>query len=982
MKSQSLDIFNDPARWLAVPSGQAELKLSSKRGALRMDFDFKGGRGFVVARHEISRSMPSDFVIRFMLRGDGPVNHFEIKLADASGKNVWRHERKDFHLPARSRAMKIASHEFEFAWGPAGGGEIRQLGAIEFAIVAGEGGKGSVWLSDLRIDDHSLTEAPALAFSSARRKPEASVTEAANWLPEPTDKRPWLSIDMHESRLLGGLIIEWQDHAPPGGFRICGSTSGSRWRTLRIVKQAGGSRSYVYLPKTKARHVRLELSASVGVRAVRWQGFEFSRSIEAFWHHIAASEPRGWHPRWLVREQSLWTPVGVPNGSSCALINEEGMIEVAEGSFSVEPFVCIGGRLFTWTDVRVRQELRGGWRPVPSVFWETDDWTLQIEAATLSDGALRVRHRFLNRTRQSQRVRLLIALRPFQVTPPWQHFRNVGGVSCIHDLAWTDGAVRVNDSATIVPDTSEVLFGAMTFDEGALVSRLAGGDLPDSSRVHDDFGFASGVLAFDFTLPPLEEKQIGWSTALASSSADPWQNKLPEHQLSGASWAADAIHAMLTATAHILITRSGPALQPGPRRYTRSWIRDGTIMSAALLRMGCADEVREFIRWYAPFQREDGFIPCCVDRDGPDWLVEHDSHGQFIALIAAYVRFTGDTPLLDEMWPRIRKAVAFIEAIIEPGGLLPISASHEGYLAQPVHSYWDDFWAVRGLRDAADLAARLDDRAKAARWHEAAEKLSAALFGSMESTRANKQLDYIPGSLEWADFDPTATANAITLLDLPREMNRAAIDWTFDQYLADWRKKRRGELEWSNYSPYEIRIIGALVRLGRRDDALELLRFFLSDRRPLAWNQWPEIAWRDPRSPGHIGDVPHTWIGAEYVLAAQSLFAYESETLNALVIAAGLAPEWLDGDGVRVTDLPLGCGALSFSMRAFPDGLILCEISKGVTLPGGGILLRPPMRQPSWRVTINDAIADLHGTDEIRIVELPATIAIHPDAHA
>src|SRR6202049_3294963 len=93
------------------------------------------------------------------------------------------------------------------------------------------------------------------------------------------------------------------------------------------------------------------------------------------------------------------------------------------------------------------------------------------------------------------------------------------------------------------------------------------------------------------------------------------------------------------AAAHIRVTRSGRALQPGPRRYTRSWIRDGAMMSAALLRMGRTEEVREFIRWDAPYQRDDGFVPCCVDREGVDWLVEHDSHGQLVALIADYYRF-------------------------------------------------------------------------------------------------------------------------------------------------------------------------------------------------------------------------------------------------------------------------------------------------------------------------------------------------------
>ena len=72
------------------------------------------------------------------------------------------------------------------------------------------------------------------------------------------------------------------------------------------------------------------------------------------------------------------------------------------------------------------------------------------------------------------------------------------------------------------------------------------------------------------------------------------------------------------------------------------------MMSAALLRMGRTQEVREFIHWYAPHQRADGFVPCCVDQEGTDWLVEHDSHGQLIALIADYHRFTSDERLLEE----------------------------------------------------------------------------------------------------------------------------------------------------------------------------------------------------------------------------------------------------------------------------------------------------------------------------------------------
>ena len=205
--------------------------------------------------------------------------------------------------------------------------------------------------------------------------------------------------------------------------------------------------------------------------------------------------------------------------------------------------------------------------------------------------------------------------------------------------------------------------------------------------------------------------------------------------------------------------------------------------------------------------------------------------------------------------------------------------SHEGYLAQPVHSYWDDFWALRGLHDAAYLAASAGaDDLRGGMRRRSPRRLAQSLFASIETTRARRGLDFIPGSLEWADFDPTATANALYLFDIPDGLDRRAVERTFDIYLIDWRAKRSGEVPSANYTPYEIRIIGALVRLGRRDAALELLRFFLADRRPPPWNQWPEIAWSDRKAPAHVGDLPHTWIAAEYVLALRSLFAYEIES--------------------------------------------------------------------------------------------------------
>src|SRR5262245_37556418 len=359
----------DSAAWQPVTLGQATLTLSSARArngpALRMDFDFKDGKGFVVARHVSRRPMHEDYAVGFRLRGRGPVNDLEIKLVDAAGTSVWRHVIKHLNPPARWKNFRIDSREMEFAWGPAGGGVIPELGAIEIAIVAREGGAGTTWLSDLRIQDCRPRAAATASASTGLPGFDASAAlGGAGWRPRPDDAKPWIVVDFTEPRIIGGLIIDWHKCAPSLGFRVRASSSGKRWRTLHAARSVGGLRSYVYLPNTRTRFLRLDLNEPSGGAALRPQSFEFARSIDVFWYNVARSEPRGRYPRWLHREQSLWTPVGTTNGTHCALMNEEGAIEMEPGSFLIEPMLWINDRLFAWADVTLTQELRRGLLPV------------------------------------------------------------------------------------------------------------------------------------------------------------------------------------------------------------------------------------------------------------------------------------------------------------------------------------------------------------------------------------------------------------------------------------------------------------------------------------------------------------------------------------------------------------------------------------------------------------------------------------------
>src|SRR5262249_17676723 len=149
-------------------------------------------------------------------------------------------------------------------------------------------------------------------------------------------------------------------------------------------------------------------------------------------------------------------------------------------------------------------------------------------------------------------------------------------------------------------------------------------------------------------------------------------------------------------------------------------------------------------------------------------------------------------------------------------GLVPESISHEGYHAHPVHSYWDDFFALRGLDGAAELARAAGDETTHTRFARAAADFRRDLGASLARVIKDRKIDYVPGSVELADFDPTSTAIAVTVAGAADVPPRAALDRTFERYhdeIVHWGSSAPPR---AGFTPYEARNAEALVRLGNR----------------------------------------------------------------------------------------------------------------------------------------------------------------------
>ncbi len=1011
MTDTLLDDFRDLGPWTAIAPGAAQLHLRSVTDgdghALRLDYSLAGG-GFVIARRALPLTLPEDYAFELDTCGDGAQHIIEFKLIDEQLANVWRLRDEHFALHREWAPWRISARDIAYAWGAHRTRRLDHCDALEIAVVGA--GLGSLCLRALRLCDQTYRGLPRASASSAlpAHPPHNVLQDDARTWRSATAGEQSLTLDFDTERAFSALRIDWQHDALPVAFAIDIADQQRTWQCVYDARTQPGAHSTVLLPGTRAYALRLRVTVGAqgcAIRHVRFEPWYYATSLLEGLSSLAMDAPLGQTPKALREQQSYWTVTGAAEGSGVALINTEGMVEVDHGDFAIEAFVRVGTRFYSWADVTLEATLEDECLPLPHVRWQDDAFTLDIApvmTGQTKDAKLYISYRLSNHSAQTREFTLYLLVRPYLVTPVWQIWQGRGGIASLHSIKVDANSMRINDERQLLCVEAADGYGAQRFAGGDIVAGLREGVLPMQQVAEDRDGLASGVLAYvrqvaagdemlivcmvpargaPMRVTPLDDTQASseaknaWRTLLG-----PCPIKLPDAEQAAAL-------TLVTAAAHILVNRDGARLQPGPRRYTRAYLRDAVGMGTALARLNITQPLKDLLDWYGPYQRDDGELPDCVDDNGAEWLPEYDAYGQYLHGVAEAQRLAPDAVFLARQWPFVKRALARFEQLralrttdVYRGsgyyGLLPESMSHEGYMAQPVHAYWDDFWALRGLHDAAWLAAQVGDHDEAQRLAALSASFAMDLHHSLALTMQTHAIDFLPGSVELGDFDATAIAVALTVADDGADLPRRALDATFDRYLAI-RAARAHDQHWSNYSAYEVRIVGALIRLGRRDDALRVLHGLLADCRPPRWRQWPEQSWRDYDAPAFLGDLPHSWIGAEYIHALTSAFAFERRADASLVLAAGVDPAWLADDGVTVRELRTHHGPLSYRLIHVDAERVEMHIDTGIRLPAGGLVLMPPLPAALRAVTINGDTHHEFDDKHCRCHALPAHIVFY-----
>lgn len=558
-------------------------------------------------------------------------------------------------------------------------------------------------------------------------------------------------------------------------------------------------------------------------------------------------------------------------------------------------------------------------------------------------------------------VALAFAVRPYDVE----------GLSVIERIGLHGSTVTVDGRVALLLPREPNQVAASTFHDGDSSGIVFAGDAGTSfpSDLRCPAGMAQA--AFVYPLPhraslrvampidPDHRTRVGSRVRRRVAQAPRHPASIPSADQVAKGWAAQSdrglrlvlpderLQSAVDANRrYLLLLHDGRDITPGPRTYHRFWFRDAAYLLAALDRYGFHAEAAEVLASYPDRQRNDGFMF--------SQRLEWDANGAALWALGHHWDLTRDADLLEPLVPMVAGAVEWIERKRRRGagrrgnddalrGLLPAGISAE-HLGPHDYFYWDDFWALAGLRDGARLLAAAGEDGAAANATACLDSMTADVRRSMAMTAERLGTLAVPagprrridagviGSLAalWpldllpAD-DPAMAATLATVQD------RFCIDDAFYQSISH-----------TGLGTYlTLQVAFAELRAGDRR-ALDRLDWFLSVATP-TWT-WPEAV--HPRVPGGcMGDGHHGWAAAELLSFVRTMLVDERRDGLALL---SMIPERWYGQGIEVHDAPTRFGTLSFALRWHgPRPALLWELDRHD--PDVAVALTCPGLDPTWR---------------------------------
>jgi hypothetical protein len=582
-----------------------------------------------------------------------------------------------------------------------------------------------------------------------------------------------------------------------------------------------------------------------------------------------------------------WTAVGQPDLAAYPIVDPRGLVTPLYDGWSLDFWIVTdsGRKLLPskTNDSQTKQRLH--LHP-----------TLEVETVCRVDGLTLAQNARVNSANGKASLLvdvegsttesgwLIVAVRPY----------NPEGIQFIERIEHTAGSsfLRVNDHSLVDLGVPPAAMRMAHYADGDVYHDLSKGQ--QELEIKCEVGMATAAAIY--RLEGHDSKCLSISVSLE------------EGQKSGASYSSKAWEGALETTATLrigdaktqflydaavrtLLLLSADLIVPGPYTYRRFWFRDACLMLHALLAIDSSSRAARIIDTFPSRQTSRGYF----ESQQGEW----DSNGQVLWIVARCAAMTG-APITPEMDAALRKAVDWLAKKRLPAtagegvaGLLPAGFSAE-HLGPNDHYYWDDFWAVGGLRAMATYWQKNGNLHAAQTASDLARGYSAAIENSIAAIPQKRSRGAIPAAPS-RRMDAGAIGSMVA--DYPLQLfppGESRMMATAD-YLIEHCFHKGGffqEMIHSGINAYlTLDLAQTLLRSGdpRFGDLIRSVADLASPT-----GQWPE-AIHPLTLGGCMGDGQHGWAAAEWIMMIRNCFVREEA--DRLIIGSGLLPEWMAGEG-------------------------------------------------------------------------------------
>ncbi|MBD3191938.1 MAG: hypothetical protein GF308_14920 [Candidatus Heimdallarchaeota archaeon] len=651
-------------------------------------------------------------------------------------------------------------------------------------------------------------------------------------------------------------------------------------------------------------------------------------------------------PDWVNGMLSFNSPGVISLGHSSSLINSNYRDWVAFGGLDCEsegtvtskglvvPLIdgygILSGAIinnepqFITRDGKSVQKLQEGYLPIIINSWSVKRRKYQQIVYGGKVGTSEMGVLSLSKKKSQDSAELIFSIRPF----------NQEGVSLIHSIAYRpqDQSVVINKELAVqfsIPPERIASANYHFFKDSATIlsTRALKYDSDKETVINCPVGLANMTFVFPsdaekieahfrtskkpFTPPPVLEK--------VTSS---WKEKINRGvQFNAGDSEVNRLY--LASLTNLLLLADPGTITPGPTEYHRFWCRDAAYLISALDRVGYHQYAEEALDQFIQRQRKDGFY---YSHEG-----EFDSNGEGIWVLSEHAKLAADQFWLEKVFDSIKKAAEWLiktrnqkkeEPLFGQGhlvrGLLPPGYSAE-HLGACDYFYWDNFWGVAGLREAARCAKELDDEESHIWLQEEYQKYHTDLLSSID--QLYEKHGFLPVG-PYREGDSAMIANLCAwhptkIFDAKNDVLMKTAEKLYEEFTH--KGGFMHEVAWNCYGTY-LTMHLAQVYLENNDQkkVSQIINWLVK-------HQTCPMGWAEGISPqtmrGGMGDSPHGWASADWIHLIRNLFVCET-TDGAVKLLSGFPVKFLK-KGVSTSCIKTHYGEIDYHAKLFAKKLTL-----------------------------------------------------------